>query len=148
MQISLNSIKVLLKKILLVTTSSAGALALDIRFNSEIPFSILYVFFDFSIILFVLFILFSDKVFKSDMIYKKFFNILICFIGLSSWLICFLNWEFLYHLAIKSWYQFLGKWLKIFRLKKRKTHLPYRRWVFALEMTILSNWNNVFIKKF
>ena len=109
MQISLNSIKVLLKYTLRVVTSLAGALALDIRFNSEIPFSILYVFFDFSIILFVLVILFSDKVFKSDKIYETFYNILICFIGLFSWLICFLNWEFLYHLAVKSWYQFLGK---------------------------------------
>ena len=78
MQISLNSIKVLLKYTLRVVTSLAGALALDIRFNSEIPFSILYVFFDFSIILFVLVILFSDKVFKSDKIYETFYNILIC----------------------------------------------------------------------
>ena len=109
MQISLNSIKVLLKYTLRVVTSLAGALALDIRFNSEIPFSILYVFFDFSIILFVLVILFSDKVFKSDKIYETFYNILICFIGLFSWLICFLNWEFLYHLAIKMCYQFWGK---------------------------------------
>lgn len=68
--------------------------------SEAVPFSFLFVLLYMSIAFyFIMNWFFQDKYFMLST------NLIFVF----SWLICFLNWEFLYHLAVKSWYQFLGK---------------------------------------